>query len=168
MPSSLQTCSRHALVVAAEYLDIDTLGLQRRNGFPCTGFRRIIENDETGQDQISFVGYCRPRTIGIHLPPRDAKGAKPLCAELVEGHGCAAPRGVVKQEGISGSRLLIPGRELDDIFGRALRYQQAAIFMFEEDRNAASLEVERHLIDLDPAGIACRAGLDDCDIERVS
>src|SRR5215471_17570917 len=40
--------------------------------------------------------------------------------------------------------------------------------MFNEDRYAAALEVERHLVDLGPVRTARRAGFDDRGIERVS
>jgi hypothetical protein len=39
--------------------------------------------------------------------------------------------------------------------------------VLNEDRNAASLKIERHLIDLGPARTARRAGFDDRGIERV-
>src|SRR5271169_883140 len=57
----------HALVVATEDLDADTLGPERGDGRPRACLRRVEEDNETGKNQISFVGHRCPRTVGLEL-----------------------------------------------------------------------------------------------------
>ena len=158
---------RHALVVAAEDLDADTLGPKRGDGRPCARFWRIGEDDEAGKNQISLVGHRCPRTVGLELAPGDAECAKSVRAEPLEDFRRADPRRLVERQKLGLAGLFVPGGELDDVFGRALGDQQAAALVLDEDRNAASLKIERHLVDLGPARTARRAGFDDRGIERV-
>ena len=158
---------RHPLVVAAEDLDADTLGPKRGDGRPGACFWRIEEDDETGKNQISFIGHSCPRTVGLELAPGDAERAKSLRAESFEDLRRAGPRRVVERQKLRLAGLFILAGELDDVFGSALGDQQAAALVLDEDRNAAALKVERHHVDLGPARTARRAGFDDRGIERV-
>src|ERR1700720_233455 len=158
---------RHALVVAAEDLDADTLGPKRGDGRPCARFWRIGEDDEAGKNQISFVGHRRPRTVGFELPPCDAECAQSLRAEPLEDFCNANPRRLVERQKLGFAGLFVPGGQLDDIFGSALGDEKATAFVLDEDGNAASLKIERHLVDLGPACTARRAGFDDRVIELV-
>ena len=158
---------RHALVVAAEDLDADTLGPKRGDGRPGARFWRIGEDDEAGKHQFLLVGHRSPRAVRFKLAPGDAECAKSRRAEPLEDLCSAGPRRLVERQKLGLARLFVPGGELDDIFGSALGNQQAAALVLDEDRNAASLKIERHLVDLGPAGIARRSGFDDRGIERV-
>jgi hypothetical protein len=110
----------HALVVAAEVLDADTLGLKRGDGRPGACFWRIEEDDEAGKNQILFVGHRRPRTVGLELAPGDPECAKSVRAEPLEDLRGAGPRCIVERQKLRFIGLFIPGGELDHIFGRAL------------------------------------------------
>ena len=134
---------------------------------PALAFRRIGEDDEAGEHQFLLVGHRSPLAVGLKLAPGDAEGAKSVRAELLEDLCGAGPRRVVERQRLGLTGLFVPGGELDDVFGRALGDQQAAALVFDQDRNAASLKIERHLVDLGPACIARRAGLDDRGIERI-
>ena len=158
---------RHALVVAAEDLDADTLGPKRGDGRARACFWRIGEDDEAGKHQFLLIGHRCPLTVGLEFAPGDAERTKSVCAEPLEDFRRAGPRRVVERQKLGLAGLFVPDGELDDIFGRALGDQQAVALVLDEDRNAAPLKIERHLIDLGPAGIARRAGFDDRGIERV-
>jgi hypothetical protein len=129
---------------------------------------RIEKDDEAGNNQISFVGHRCPRSVGLKLAPGDAEYAKSVRAEPLEDFRRASPRRLVQRQKLELTVLFISAGELDDVFWGALGDQQAAALVLDEDRNAAPLKVERHLIDLGPARTARRAGFDDRCIERVS
>src|SRR3984893_2639863 len=88
---------RHSLVVAAEDLDVDTLGPKRGDGRPRARLWRIEKDDESGKNQISFVGHRCPRSVGLKLAPGDAECAKSVRAEPLEDLRRASPRRVVER-----------------------------------------------------------------------
>jgi len=81
----------HALVVAAEDLDVDTLGPKRGDGRPRAFLWWIEEHDETGKHQISFVLHRCRRTVGLELTPGDTQCAKSFRAEPLEDFRCTVP-----------------------------------------------------------------------------
>src|SRR5580692_10996005 len=58
---------RHALVVAAEDLDANTLGPKRGDGRPGARLWRIEKDDEAGKNQILFVGSDRILRSGSQI-----------------------------------------------------------------------------------------------------
>src|SRR5229473_6939515 len=159
---------RHALVVAAEDLDPDTLGPKRGDGRPRACFWRIEEDDEAGEHQVLLVGHRSPRAVRFKLAPGDAEYAKSVRADPLEDFRRAGPSRLVERQKLGFAGFLVAGGELDDIFGRTLGNQQATAPALDENRNAASLKIERYLVELRPARTARRAGFDDRGIEGVS
>ena len=63
---------------------------------------------------------------------------------------------------------LVMGAEPHDLVGRALHHQPPRVPLVQEDRHAAALEVERHLVDLAPARDVDTCVLKYCGIQRAA
>ncbi len=111
--------------------------------------RRVKEGQESREGQVFLVGDVRLLAVCLDLPPRDPQDAVAVGAEPVERR-----LGGFARRGVEGARrrslLLITGRVAEDVFRRALHDEETPASAFDENRNPAPLEVERHLVDLAP------------------
>ena len=145
---------RHALVVAAEDLDADTLGPERGDGRPGARFggsKKTTKPANTNSCSSATAARLRSGSSSRQATPR-ARNPSALSPSKTFAARARAASSSGRSSGLPGSSYRTG--EPDDVFGRALGNQQAAALVLDEHRNAAPLKVERHLVDLGPARFA--------------
>ena len=156
----------HQLIVAGHDLKGDTKLVEGAQCITDPGLRRIEEGKKAGEDQIRFVGDMRMLTIRFDVTPGHSQDAVTLCAQCLERslRGFAR-RGVERNR--RRSLLLITSGMTEHIFRRALDDDETPASAFDQDRNPASLEIERHFVDLAPSREVDLAGRKDSFIQRT-
>ena len=148
---------RDLLIVAGHHLHGDAEVGERRQRLTGPRLRRIEEGQEAGEGQLRLVGDVGVLAVRFDLAPRDPQRPVAIGAKRVECRlGGLARRGIQRQR--RRSLPLITGREAEDVFRRALHHDETPAAAFDEDRNPAPLEIERHFVDLAPGrrGRSCR------------
>ena len=156
----------HEFVVAGQHLHGDARSRHRLDRRPGAGLRRIEENGEAGEDKIALVGDRGGLVARVDRAAGDAEGAEALRAERVEGGLEGAARLGVERL-LRSVRGLVPPGQPQQILRRALDDQTALGVVLDQDRDAPPLEIERHLVDLLPAGHVERMGGEDRLVERA-
>jgi hypothetical protein len=152
----------HQVVVAGEHLDRHATVAQRAEGLLHTAQRRIEKRHEAGHRERPLV-----------VPPVSGLGgdARVRHPEHAGAGRAEAPirrldplaRGIVQS--VHGAVRLVRHAQRQDPLGRALADEQPRVAVLDHDREPATLEVERHLVDLRVAGDVTRAGGKDGPVE---
>ena len=154
------------LIVAGHHFQGDAELGESRQRLTGPRLRRIEEGQKPGEGQFRLVGDVRMLAVRFDLAPGDPQDPVALGAEGVECRlGGLARRGVERAR--RRSLLLITGREAEDVFRRALHDDETPASAFDEDRNPAPLEVERHFIDLAPGREVNLARREDRFVQRT-
>ena len=162
---------RHALAVAGDDLDRDAGALQRFERRSSAGLGRIEEGGEACQHQLGLVVDHRVRMVGRDAAPGDREHAEALVLERVAARARGPGGDLVKfgrRRALGGLRGLVVPAQPEQVVGRALDDQPALVAALDQHRDAAALEVERHLVDLAPAADVDPAMFEDGFVERAA
>ncbi len=152
------------LVVAGHHLQGDAEVGERVQRLAGPGLRRIEKGQESGEGQARLVGDVRLLTVRFDLPPSDPQDAVAVGAQGGERRLRSFARlGVERAR--RGVFLLVRGRVAEDVLRRALDDEETSACAFDEDRNPAPLEIERHFVDLAPSREVDLSGREDRVVE---
>ena len=117
------------------------------------GLRRVDECGKAGKGQLGLVvdqRHCR--ACGRRCGWRSPSTRNPSSPNRSNCPSSACARLVVERAALSVRRRVV-GREPHDVLRRALDDEQPRRAVIDQHRYAAALEIERHLVELLPAGV---------------
>ena len=150
---------RDERVVAGEDLHHDAVAAQRADGLEDAFHRWIEECHEAGEHELPLVAGSI-HALERHHRVGDGQDPRSVSAQLLVRRGAARPRRLV-QWGPAPVDL-VGHAAVDDALRSPFRDQQTFAAVFNDDREAPALEVERNLVDLavpvarDPAALENR------------
>src|SRR5690242_4295039 len=88
--------------------------------------------------------------IQADFAPRDAKYSHAFASERVELRAQTGARVLIERRDRLVAVVVVAVADRNNIFRRALEYESSCRRAFQQHRDATSLEIERHFIDLAP------------------
>ncbi len=158
--------ARDPFVVAGDDFHGDAAGRHRGQRLPGARLWRIEKRRKTCEDERRLVRDHRMRMVRRHVAPGDGQHAQSLLAQAVEKRGDARAGCSVKRR-CRAVFLLISGAQAENVFRRAFHHQKTSALSFHQDGNAPPFEIERHFVELVPAGGVDLVVLQDGVVERA-
>ncbi len=141
----------HQFVVAGDDLDHDTVGGKSGQGGLGALLGGIKEGGEARKDQFRFIAYHGMGMVRPHLSRSYSQHPETFATQGLELAVDAHARCFIQGTRVCLPIRLVADRQPQDVFGSPFDNQQPARAAVKEHRNPATLEVERHFIDLLPA-----------------
>ena len=155
----------HLLIVASQYFDVHARIGHRADRHPGRGLWRVEEHSEAREHEISLIGHRRRLLPVIHPPAGDPEGTEALVSEVRQRRRKRLACFGVQRQLLSG--FLIIAGHTQHVLWCPLHDQPPRPLMLDQDRNAAPLEIEWHLVNFAPGRHVERPGRDNRFIERT-
>jgi len=150
-PELGEEVARYLFAIPGNDFDVDTASRQRAYRFRGALLGRIEKSGKPGKSQFALIIDHGMGMVGGDLAPGDAEQAQTALRQAVVQFTDRFPRLRVKCRDALVAIGHIVRAQLQNVFRSALDGEHAAAFSIQQNRDAAALEIERHLVYFAPA-----------------